>query len=48
MWALIPKVKILRNQIQQSLKDENKGEILRNGVKITLVGSPNAGKLINY
>ena len=44
MWALIPKVKSLRYQIQQTLKDSKKGEILRNGVKITLIGSPNAGK----
>lgn len=43
MWALVPRVKSLRQIIHQSLSDDKKGEILRDGVHITLVGLPNAG-----
>jgi tRNA U34 5-carboxymethylaminomethyl modifying GTPase MnmE/TrmE len=43
MWALVPRVKVLRETIQKSLSDNKKGEILRDGVQITLVGLPNAG-----
>jgi tRNA modification GTPase len=43
MWALVPRVQVLREIIQKSLSDDKKGEILRDGVQITLLGLPNAG-----
>jgi tRNA modification GTPase len=43
MWALVPRVKALRDLIHNSLSDDKKGEILRDGVQITLLGLPNAG-----
>jgi hypothetical protein len=43
MWTLVPRVKALQEMIQRSLSDDKKGEILRDGVQITLVGLPNAG-----
>ena len=49
MYALIPKVKALREELEFHLKDGRKGEIIREGIRIALAGPPNAGKssLIN-
>lgn len=40
----------LKHDLQTHLEDGRKGELLRNGVHITIVGAPNAGKstLLNY
>jgi len=49
MYALIPKVKELREELEFHLRDGRKGEIIREGIRIALAGPPNAGKssLIN-
>jgi tRNA modification GTPase len=44
MWSLIPQVKELRSQLEVHLRDGRKGEIVREGVSVALVGPPNAGK----
>jgi tRNA modification GTPase len=44
MWNIVPKILDLRNQMQKHLSDGNRGEILREGIQIALVGPPNAGK----
>ena len=44
MWALVPRVRILRDELASHLRDGRKGEIVRDGVRIALVGPPNAGK----
>ncbi len=40
----VDRVRKLRESIMQHIDDGNKGEILRNGIKVTLIGPPNAGK----
>lgn len=42
--TLLPKVEILRAGIDAHLNDNRRGERLRNGVKIVIIGAPNAGK----
>lgn len=37
-------VNILRQQIRFHIQNASKGELLRNGIKIALLGAPNAGK----
>jgi tRNA modification GTPase len=44
MYALLPRVQELRDELEYYLKDGRKGEIVREGVRIALVGKPNAGK----
>lgn len=50
MYTIAPKVRELRDQLVSHLKDGRKGEILREGIQIALVGPPNAGKssLLNF
>lgn len=49
LTALIPIVRSLRNELLFHLDDNRRGEIIREGVQVALVGQPNAGKssLIN-
>lgn len=49
MDALYPMVTRLRNELLHHVQDNRRGEIIREGVQIALVGQPNAGKssLIN-
>jgi tRNA modification GTPase len=42
--ALIPVVKELQDEIAGYLRDGRRGELVREGVRIVLVGPPNAGK----
>ena len=44
LYALLPEVQSLRNEIETHLKDGHKGEIVREGLRIALAGPPNAGK----
>ena len=37
-------VKLLNSKITSSIKNAFKGELLRNGIRVALVGAPNAGK----
>ena len=41
--ALLPRVEALHSELQLHLHDGRKGEMIREGVKIALVGAPNAG-----
>ncbi len=49
MWELIPRIEKLRDDIKRHIADGRKGEIVREGVHVALIGPPNAGKssLIN-
>ena len=42
--SVTSQVLLLRNQIIASIQNAIKGELLRNGIKIALLGAPNAGK----
>ena len=44
MTKLFPIVQQLRDEIEAHLKDGRRGELVREGVRISLVGPPNAGK----
>jgi tRNA modification GTPase len=37
-------VRVLRRQIDLHIQNASKGELLRNGIKVALLGAPNAGK----
>ena len=41
---ITPVLTEISNQIQTHLNDGNRGEILRDGIKIAIIGAPNAGK----
>lgn len=41
---LSPKILQIQNEIENHLNDSNRGERLRDGVRIALLGAPNAGK----
>ncbi len=38
------KTGVLLERVEQLIKDESKGEIIKNGVKVAIVGKPNVGK----
>ncbi|KAF0719717.1 Aste57867_839 [Aphanomyces stellatus] len=42
--AVIQRVRTLGQSIQRHLKDGRRGEILRHGVQVAILGAPNAGK----
>lgn len=44
------KVHTLRDQIQRRLADGRRGEIIRSGIHLAIIGAPNAGKssLLNW
>ena len=42
--SVAAQVKALSSQIRTSIHNASKGELLRNGIKIALVGAPNVGK----
>ena len=44
LMALLPTVNELRSEIEFHLKDGRRGELVREGVRVVLVGPPNAGK----
>jgi tRNA modification GTPase len=44
MYALIPRIQTLRDELDYYLRDGRRGEIVREGVRVALVGRPNAGK----
>ena len=44
MWTLLPKIKLLKEELMTHLTDGRKGEIIRDGLRIALAGPPNAGK----
>ena len=48
MYALIPKVTILRDQLKTHLLDGRRGELVREGIRIALIGPPNAGTYSKY
>jgi tRNA modification GTPase len=43
-YLVIPNVKKLLNSIETHLNDNRKGERLRDGANIIVIGPPNAGK----
>lgn len=42
--AIVPRVAELRRKMEEHLHDRHRGEIVRGGAKIAIVGKPNAGK----
>ena len=42
--ALTPQVEALQNEISAHLNDHRRGEMMRSGVMIAIIGAPNAGK----
>lgn len=44
MKPIIEEVRLLRTQLQASIYNASRGELLRSGINIALVGAPNAGK----
>lgn len=44
MYSLVPRVRELRDELDGHLDDGRRGEIIREGLRIALVGKPNAGK----
>ncbi len=42
--AVVQQVKLLRSQVQAYIVNSSRGELVRNGIKIALLGAPNAGK----
>ena len=44
MLTLVPRVEILCKEMKAFLNDKRRGEIIRDGVRIALIGPPNAGE----
>ena len=44
-WGAIPpKITLLIKRMERHLSDSQRGEILRNGLKVAIIGPPNSGK----
>ena len=41
---LLKEVKVIKEELIELIKNEEKGEIIKNGVKVAIVGKPNVGK----
>lgn len=41
---LLREVKVIKEELIELIKNEEKGEIIKNGVKVAIVGKPNVGK----
>lgn len=41
---IVPRVQALRGQIEAHLNDAHRGEIIRGGARVAIIGKPNAGK----
>ncbi len=41
---LIPKIKNLKNKIEEILKESQNGKIIKEGIKTSIIGKPNVGK----
>ena len=49
VWeAIRPKINKLLESMEKHLGDSNRGEILRDGVRVAIVGPPNSGKVCFY
>ena len=46
VFIVIGKVKSTHENIYRHLQDHRRGEILREGCRIAILGAPNAGKVI--
>ena len=44
-FIVIAKVKITFEELTSHLRDQRRGEILRDGCRIAILGAPNAGKV---
>jgi tRNA U34 5-carboxymethylaminomethyl modifying GTPase MnmE/TrmE len=44
MWVLSPRVQSLCEELKGHLNDNHRGEIIRDGVRVALIGPPNAGE----
>mmetsp|Transcript_5144 Transcript_5144/g.10466 ORF Transcript_5144/g.10466 Transcript_5144/m.10466 type:complete len:502 (-) Transcript_5144:2410-3915(-) len=44
LHSIRPQVELLKNEISSSIQDRGKGEIIREGLRIVILGPPNAGK----
>lgn len=42
--SVVEQVKVLRGMVQAHVANASRGELIRNGIKIALLGAPNAGK----
>lgn len=47
MWVLSPRVKALCADLKRVLNDNHRGEIIRDGVRVALIGPPNAGRIVD-
>lgn len=44
MFSARNQIQIIQNQIRNHLNDNRRGELLRDGVQVALLGEPNVGK----
>lgn len=42
--TVVPEIKEILSAIRRHLNDDNRGEIIREGIKVAVIGAPNAGK----